>query len=97
MPNCPKCGSTRFHYELRAAGISSKTSYYRHRKGNSWLIPSGRRSHSSTRKRVSVGICPDCGYIHEKLTIGDVFDTILGLFILAAIIYGVLYAMGIVK
>ena len=97
MAICPKCGSPRFHYELRASGVKSKTSYYRHRKGSSWLIPHGHRSYSSQRQRVSVGICPDCGYIQEKQTIGDIFETILGFIIMAAIVYGILYALGVVK
>ena len=66
MPTCPKCGSHRFHYELRSAGTRSKTTYYR-TGHKSWFLPSGYRTHQSQRKQKSVGICPDCGYISEKV------------------------------
>lgn len=86
MANCPKCGSARFHYELRAAGTNSRASHYRHRTGNSWLIPSGRRSYTSTRKRVSVGICPDCGYVREKQAAGSPLEVVLGWVVIIAIV-----------
>ena len=64
MATCPRCGSNRFQYELRAAGTRSRTNYYRTRKRGktSWVIPSGRKTYRSQRKQHSVGVCPDCGY-----------------------------------
>lgn len=73
MPKCPKCGGSRFRFELRSGGTTSKMKYYRHGVNSSYLLSSGRRSYDSTRKSVSVGICPDCGYVQEpktKMTLG---------------------------
>lgn len=66
MPNCPKCGSDRFHYELRSGGTKSTTRYYSTGVKKSWVIPSGRRTYSSNRKQESIGICPDCGYTDKQ-------------------------------
>lgn len=73
MPNCPKCGSPRYRFELRSGGTTSQTKYYRHGIKSSYVLSSGRRHHESTRKSISVGICPDCGYVQEpreKMTLG---------------------------
>ena len=72
MPNCPKCGSNRFHYELRSAGTKSTTRYYRTGIKKSWVVPSGRRTYSSDRKQESIGICPDCGYTEKQQTQGGI-------------------------
>ena len=87
MARCPKCGGMRYHYELRSGGTRSRTYYYRMRKGRSWLIPSGRRSHTGRRSQVSVGICPDCGYVRQS---GDTLYTILGTIILIVIVMALL-------
>lgn len=90
MPNCPKCGSSRFHYELRAGGTSSTTRYYRTGIKKSWIIPSGRRSYTSSREQHTIGICPDCGYTERQQSKrGDGCATILGTIIILAIVFAV--------
>ena len=89
MPKCPNCGSSRFHYELRSAGTTSTTRYYRTGIKKSWLIPSGRRSYSSKRNQVTVGICPDCGYTDRQQSQGgNGCATIIGIIIIIAIASG---------
>lgn len=65
MPICPRCGSTRASYELRAAGTTSKSNYYRTGIKNSWFIPAGQKRYKSKRHQKTVGICHDCGYRWE--------------------------------
>lgn len=72
MPNCPKCGSNRFHYELRSSGTKSTMRYYRTGIKKSWVVPSGKRTYSSDRKQESIGICPDCGYTEKQQTQGGI-------------------------
>ena len=91
MARCPKCGRHRFRYELRSDGTSSHSKYYRTGVKKSWILPAGKKRRNSKRRRVSVGFCPDCGYIEEAKStsskIGDFFATILGfLLIIAAIV-----------
>lgn len=88
MAKCPKCGSDRFKYELRSGGTSSESTYYRTRKGTGWIIPAGRKSRSSNRKQMSVGICPDCGYIEKGKSTGNsigCLPLIIGIFFIMAV------------
>ena len=74
MPKCPKCGSNRYRFELRSGGTTSQAKYYRHGVKNNYIFSSGRRQYNSKRKAVSIGICPDCGYVQEpreKMTFGS--------------------------
>lgn len=66
MADCPRCGSSRFHYELRSAGTKSKTNYYRTGVKDSWFLPAGQKKRSSDRQQKTVGFCPDCGYMTDK-------------------------------
>ena len=66
MAVCPKCGSDKFHYELRSAGSQAKTNYYRTGVKDSWLVPAGRKKRNSDLKQKTVGFCPDCGYMTDK-------------------------------
>lgn len=90
MPKCPKCGSSDFHYELRSGGTTSRSSYYRTGSKKSWIIPSGMRSHSSNRKQIAVGICPNCGYTKRKNEASGC-STILGLIVILSIISAIVY------
>lgn len=63
MAICPKCGSHKFRYELRSAGTTSRSNYYRTHSRKSWFFPVGQTTRSSKRHQKSVGICPDCGYV----------------------------------
>lgn len=73
MAKCPRCGSPKFRYELRAAGTRSKSNYYRTGIGNSWIFPAGQKTHKSQRKQKAVGFCPNCGYVEEKQERGCLF------------------------
>lgn len=73
MAKCPRCGSSKFRYELRAAGTRSKSNYYRTGVGDSWFFPAGQKTRKSQRKQKAVGFCPDCGYIEEKQERGCLF------------------------
>ena len=64
MAVCPKCGSNRFHYEVRSAGSRSTTYHYR-RRGKGWFFPSGKSVRSSVRRHKRIGICPNCGYVED--------------------------------
>ena len=66
MAICPKCGSDKFHYQLRSAGTRSKSNRYRTGVDDSWLIPASQKTYKSERKQKAVGFCPNCGYIEEK-------------------------------
>ena len=61
---CPKCGSTRFHYELARAGSHSNTSGMNSRT-TSFSSYSHRSTDSYMRYR-SIGVCPECGYTTEE-------------------------------
>lgn len=65
MAKCPKCGSTNVKFQLRSAGTSSRSSYYRTGVKTSWFLPAGERSYKSRRKQISVGLCQNCGYHWE--------------------------------
>ena len=67
MAKCPKCGSPRFEYQLRSGGADLNSKYYRklNRRSTSWIIPAGQKKVRFNRKDVSVGFCPDCGYMQE--------------------------------
>lgn len=80
MAKCPRCGSLKFRYELRAAGTRSKSNYYRTGFGDNWIIPAGQKTYKSQRKQKSVGFCPDCGYIEEKQERGCLFYLLCLLF-----------------
>lgn len=80
MANCPRCGSPKFRYELRAAGTRSKSNYYRTGIDDSWVIPAGQKTYKSQRKQKSVGFCPNCGYIEEKQEKGCLFYLLCLLF-----------------
>lgn len=82
MAKCPKCGSERFHYELRSGGTNSRTNYYKTGfKG--WFIPAGRKKYSSERKHIRIGICPDCGYTTSG---GGGSDFLKGILVILVII-----------
>jgi len=66
MAICPKCGSDKFHYELRSAGTRSKSNYYKTGFDDNWIIPAGQKTYNSERKQKAVGFCPNCGYVEEK-------------------------------
>ena len=61
---CPKCGSTKFHYELARAASHSNTSGM-----NSRATSFSSYSHHSTNSYMryrSIGVCPECGYTTEE-------------------------------
>lgn len=80
MANCPRCGSLKFRYELRAAGTRSTSNYYRTGFGDNWIVPAGQKTYKSRRKQKSVGFCPDCGYVEEKQERGCLFYLLCLLF-----------------
>lgn len=80
MKCCPRCGSPRFHYEIRSAGTNSTTNYYRTGSRRSWLFPSGIRTYNSQHKHKSVGICPECGYREEIIEKGCLYYLICLIF-----------------
>lgn len=59
---CPRCGSHNITFQLRHAGTTSTTNYYRHGVKSSWIIPAGRKTRSSQTHQKSVGLCQSCGY-----------------------------------
>ena len=61
MANCPKCGSL-LKYELRSAGTTTKTKYYRTGVKKSWITPAGLKNTKSQRKTYVDSYCPKCGY-----------------------------------
>ena len=62
MAKCPKCGSSNVMFQLRHAGTTSSTHYYRHGVKSSWIIPAGRKTRKSETRQKSVGLCNNCGY-----------------------------------
>lgn len=62
MAKCPKCGSSNVTFQLRHAGTTSSTHYYRHGVKSSWIIPAGRKTRRSDTRQKSVGLCQSCGY-----------------------------------
>ena len=58
---CSRCGGTHVKVELRPAGTTSTTNYYRTGSKNSILFPSNQRTHSSQRNYKSIAFCQDCG------------------------------------
>lgn len=63
---CPSCGSENVKFNLRSAGTVSSTSYYRTGIKSSWFIPSGQKTHKSSRKHKVVCVCQDCGYLWDR-------------------------------
>ena len=59
---CPRCGSHNITFQLRHAGTTSTTNYYRHGVKSSWIIPAGRKTRSSQTHQKSIGLCQSCGY-----------------------------------
>lgn len=66
MATCPNCGGSNFRFELRSAGTTSKSNYYRTGIKKSWILPAGQKTRTSQRYQKSVGICQDCGYILDN-------------------------------
>lgn len=66
MAICPKCGSNKFHYELRSAGTRSKSNYYKTGFDDNWVIPAGQKTYKSDRRQKAIGFCPNCGYVEDK-------------------------------
>ena len=99
MPNCPNCGSDKFHYVLRSAGTTRSGSYYRTHRHRSHLFPAGTSTSHSTRKTVSIGFCPDCGYKDEPppekppLTFADVVYRVIGAIVVFKILEGVVKSL----
>lgn len=58
---CRRCGGTHIKVELRSAGTTSTTNYYRTGAKNSILFPSNQRTHNSQRNYKSIAFCQDCG------------------------------------
>lgn len=88
MANCPKCGSL-LKYELRSAGTTSKTKYYRTGVKKSWIIPAGRKTTKSQRSTYVDAYCPKCGYhppVEAQKGDSKRFWIILGVIILIGII-----------
>ena len=90
---CPICKSDRVSVELRSAGTTSSTNYYRTGVKSSWFIPSGQKTRTSKQKYKSMAICQNCGYHWEADAnsslagcLGRLIGYILGLAILIAIV-----------
>lgn len=62
MAVCPKCGSNNVTFQLRHAGTTSTTNYYRTGVKSSVIFPAGRKTRSSQTHQKSVGLCQSCGY-----------------------------------
>lgn len=58
---CPKCGSSSVKCEIRAAGTTVKSHYYRTGVKSSWFIPAGTKTYRSKRKHKTVALCQNCG------------------------------------
>lgn len=58
---CSRCGGTNIKVELRAAGTTSTTNYYRTGVKKSLFFPSNQKTHKSNRNYKSIAFCQDCG------------------------------------
>lgn len=94
---CPICQSEDIKVELRSAGTTSKSNYYRTGIKKSWFIPAGQKTHKSERNYKSIAICQNCGH-HWETNTGDggCITTIIGWIILIIIIVSIFRACSIV-
>ena len=96
MAICPKCGSVRFEYKLRSGGADVSSTYYRklNRQRSSWFIPAGQKNISINRRNITIGFCPDCGYMQElqppkkRMPVGC--STAIVLFFVICIVSGII-------
>lgn len=98
MANCPKCGKP-LKYQLRSAGTTTKTRYYRTGVKKSWLVPSGRKKYQSQRNTYMASYCPNCGYqppseIHGNKGCSSRVLTVLGILVLLGVVGNVIRGNG---
>lgn len=82
---CPKCGSDQVKFELRSAGTTSKTNYYRTGVKKSWFIPSGYKTRESQRNYKSIAVCQNCGH-HWEVGAPGFLTTVISWVIIIAIL-----------
>lgn len=83
---CPKCGSDQVKVELRSAGTTSKTNYYRTGVKKSWFIPSGYKTRESQRNYKSIAVCQNCGHHWEVGTPGCLTTVISWVIVIAILV-----------
>lgn len=95
MAICPRCGSDKYHYQLRSVGSRGHANYYRYFK-TSFIIPTGTKDYSSENNLQSIGFCPDCGYVQMPEEPKSSISPVLWIIGIVAALYGGLVIAGIV-
>lgn len=86
MAICPNCGSDKFRYQLRQGDTTGYATYKRYTRRTSYFLPVGSKSYVSHKNHVSVGFCPECGYVDEPVSTTPSTTSNLGWIILLCLV-----------